>query len=125
MIFGNTIAMSQKSLDYLWRKQELTMENIANVDTPNYKKKYISFEENFRNKLKAASKVKDNKTMRWAIESANPLQYERTDSARVDENNVNMDVENTELARTTLHYQYLLQSVNNDITRYRSVIKGQ
>lgn len=125
MIFGNTVAMSQKSLDYLWRKQELTLENIANVDTPNYKKKYISFEENFRNKLKAASKVKDYKTMRQTINNAKSLTYERTDSARIDGNNVNMDVENTELARTTLHYQYLLQSVNSDLARYRTVIKGQ
>lgn len=125
MIMGNTIPMAQKSLDYLWKKQELTSTNIANVDTPNYKKKYISFEEAFRSKLRGASQVKDSKAMRQAIQSAKYLTYERTDSARVDDNNVNIDVENAELARTTLHYQYLLQSVSSDISRYRSAIKGQ
>lgn len=125
MIMGNTIAMAHKSLDYLWKKQELTLTNIANVDTPNYKKKYISFEEQYRNKLRAASQVKDSGAMRQAIQSADYLTYTRSDSARLDENNVNIDVENTELARTTLHYQYLLQSISSDITRYRSAIKGQ
>lgn len=125
MMFGNTIAMSGKALDYLWRKQEVTSENIANVDTPRYKRKSVSFEETFRNKLRAASQSHDQTAMQDAIKSSAYLVYNVTDSSRIDENNVNMDYENTELARTTLHYQYLLQSVSGDITRYRSVIKGQ
>mgnify|MGYP002517583291 CR=1 FL=1 len=125
MIFGNTIPMSVKALDYLWKKQELTSDNIANVDTPGYKQKYISFEDTFRQKLTAASNAKTSSAMRQAIDSSNYLVYDRSDSARVDENNVNLDYEYTELARTTLHYQYLLRSVNGDLTRYRSVIKGQ
>lgn len=124
MIFGNSVLMESKSLDYLWKKQEVTADNIANVNTPGYKKKHISFEETFRRKLVAASTVDDEKTMEKAIRSSEYNIWERNDSARVDENNVNLDVENTELARTTLHYQYLLQSVNSDITRYRTVIKG-
>ena len=63
--------------------------------------------------------------MREAIDSSNFLVYDRSDSARVDENNVNLDYEYTELARTALHYQYLIQSVNGDLTRYRTAIKGQ
>lgn len=125
MMFGNTIAMSGKALDYLWKKQEVTSENIANVDTPRYKRKSVSFEETFRNKLRAASQSHDQSAMRDAIKNSSYLEYKVTDSSRIDENNVNMDYENTELARTTLHYQYLLQSVNGDIIRYRSVIKGQ
>ena len=125
MIFGNTIPMSVKALDYLWKKQEVTSDNIANVDTPGYKQKYISFEDTFRQKLRAASDAKTGAAMREAIDSSNYLVYDRSDSARVDENNVNADVENTKIARSTLHYQYLLQSVSNDIKRYQSVVKAQ
>lgn len=124
MIFGNTIAMSGKAMDYLWKKQEVTSENIANVDTPGYKRKSVSFEETFRNKLRAASQAYSQSKMQNAIKDSTHLVYNVTDSARVDENNVNMDYESTELARATLHYQYLIQSVNGDITRYRSAIKG-
>ncbi|WP_122643844.1 flagellar basal body rod protein FlgB [Luxibacter massiliensis] len=125
MIFGNTIPMAGKALDYLWKKQEVTSDNIANVDTPGYKTKSVSFEETFQNKLKAASGTHDNTQMRQAIDSSTYQIYDTSSSARVDENNVNLDVEYTELTRTALHYQYLLQSVNNDFTRYRSAIKGQ
>lgn len=124
MILGNSVLMAAKSLDYLWKKQEVTADNIANVNTPGYKKKHISFEETFRRKLAAASTVDDEKAMEKAIQSSSFNIWERNDSARVDENNVNLDVENTELARTTLHYQYMLQSMNSDITRYRTAIKG-
>lgn len=125
MNFGNTIPMSQKALDYLWKKQEITMDNIANISTPGYKAKEITFRETFQNKLKAAAQTGDANDVRKAIQDSDYTVYERSDSARVDGNGVNVDVEYTELSRTTLHYQYLLQSVNSDITRLRTAIKGQ
>ena len=125
MNFGNTIQMSQKALDYLWKKQEITMDNIANITTPGYKAKEISFQDTFRNKLKVATQTGDANDVRAAIRDSDYTVYERSDSARVDGNGVNVDVEYTELSRTALHYQYLLQSVNSDITRLRTAIKGQ
>lgn len=124
MFFGNTIAMSQKSLDYLWKKQEVTSANIANVDTPGYKRKEVSFEETFRKKLLQAEQSKDADSVRRAINESSYMVYDTSSSARADGNNVSQDVEGVELARATLQYQYLIQSVNADITRYRSAIKG-
>ena len=46
-MLGNTISMANKSLDYLWWKMEVVQNNLANVDTPGYKKKDVSFEEVF------------------------------------------------------------------------------
>ncbi len=125
MDFGNTISMSQKALDYLWKKQEITMDNIANVSTPDYKAKQITFQETFQNKLKAAAQTGGADDVKKAIRDSDYIVYERSDSARVDGNGVNVDVEYTELSRTALHYQYLLQSVSSDITRLRTAIKGQ
>ena len=125
MIFGNTISMAQKSLDCLWKKQEALSDNLANIDTPGYKRKQVSFEEAFRKRLIAADEKKSSAKMREAIEGAGYTVYTRDDTARVDENNVNADVEETEMTRTWLHYNYLLQSVTNDIKRYQSAIKGQ
>lgn len=125
MIFGNTIAMSQKSLDFLWKQQEVLALNIANVETPGYKKKMVSFEDEYRKRLQAASQTKNTSKIRQAIDEVDCLVYSRDDSGRVDENNVNADVENTKIARSTLHYQYLLQSVSNDIKRFQSVVKVQ
>lgn len=124
-MFGNTISMADKALDFVWKKQEVIAMNIANVDTPGYKSKNVTFEDIYRKRLQAASKTKNTSTMRQAIEQADCLQYSWDHSARVDENNVNADVENTKMARTTLQYQYLLQSVTGDIKRLQSAIKAQ
>ncbi len=125
MKLGNTISMAQKSLDYLWKKQEVTANNLANVDTPGYKKKTVSFEDTFRRKMEAAASAGDPGKVRQAIEESDYRVLSQNSSARVDGNNVNADFEYTELSRTALHYQYMIQSVSSDITRYRSAIKGQ
>ena len=121
-IFGNTIALAQKAMDMLWVKQEAISNNLSNVDTPGYKRKQVSFEEAFRKRLQAS----DGRTSRRdAISGANYPVTSRDDSARVDENNVNADVENTEMTRTWLHYYYLTYSANADIKRLQTAIKGQ
>lgn len=109
----------------LWVKQEAISDNLANVDTPGYKRKQVSFEEAFRKKLQAAGESKGGTSMRKAISEADYTVTSRDDSARVDENNVNADVENTEMTRTWLHYYYLTYSANADIKRLQSAIKAQ
>lgn len=124
-MFGNTIAMMGRSLDYLWKKQEITANNIANVDTPGYKKKSVEFEELFRRKLATAAETGKRDDVRRAIRNTPSIVVTDRTSVRADGNGVDADVEYTELTRTALQYQYLVQSVSSDITRYRSVIKGQ
>ena len=125
-MYGNTIGMMEKSLDFLWTKQGVTSNNIANVDTPGYKSKYVPFEETFQRRLAAASGTRDGRQMKQAIAGASTVIHETTgETARLDENNVNADSEMVELTRTALQYQYGLNSVNSDITRLRTAIKGQ
>ena len=33
-LYGNGLLLGEKTLDSLWMRQNLTMNNIANVDTP-------------------------------------------------------------------------------------------
>ncbi len=124
-MFGNTIMMAQKSLDCLWKKQEAISANLANVDTPGYKRKQVSFEETFRRRLQAAGETKSDRKMKEAIAGTDYTVYTRDDSARVDENNVNADVENTEMTRTWLHYNYLINTITSDVKRFQTAIKGQ
>lgn len=69
-MFGNTISMMEKSMDYLWKKQEVTANNIANVDTPGYRRKRVNFEETFRRKLEATALTGKNEDVRQAIQSS-------------------------------------------------------
>ena len=122
-IFGNSIMLSEKSLDYLWKKESVTLTNIANSETPGYKAKYVTFEDIYRNKLLAASG--NRRDISEAIDRSRwTVQESQTESTRVDGNNVVADTEQAELVRTALQYQYVIQSLNSDLTRLSTVIKG-
>lgn len=60
-------------MDYLWKKQEVTANNIANVDTPGYRRKRVNFEETFRRKLEAAALTGKNEDVRQAIQSSKAM----------------------------------------------------
>lgn len=123
-IFGNTMLMSAKSLDYLWAKQTATVDNIANNDTPGYKAKIVTFEDEFRKRLSTTASNSPSKIRSAVMGSKYRVQTNRNQSARLDGNNVNTDIENVELARSGLQYQYVINSLNGDVNRLRSVIKG-
>lgn len=123
-IFGNALEMQKKSLDYLWKKQEVTMNNIANAETPGYKSQYVTFENEFREKLERAAGAGNSQNLRKAVEESRwQVHTNSRKETRLDGNGVDMDAQNIELARTALQYQTVLQSLNSDISRIRSVLK--
>lgn len=125
-LFGNNIDLASKSMEYLWGKQQITLQNLANVDTPGYKSKYVTFEDEFRTRLRNASMAKDGEKMEDAISGSHFIVHDTEDeSTRLDESNVNADVESVELSRATLQYMYTAQAITSDIARLRSVITGQ
>ena len=44
-IYGNGIALTERVLDNLWTRQTVTLNNIANNDTPGFKSQFVTFEE--------------------------------------------------------------------------------
>ena len=122
--FGNSINIAQKSLDYLWKKQSVITDNIANQDTPGYKSRYVTFEDELRSNLAKASQT-DEKDYVKAVENTDfRINTTENESARMDGNNVNPDAEYVELARTTIQYQYAIRAVSDEFARLRSAIIG-
>ena len=52
-LFSNTFQVLEKSLDYSSTKQKVISQNIANVDTPNYKAKDVA-KSSFKGALQAS-----------------------------------------------------------------------
>lgn len=126
-IYGNGIGLTEKMLDYLWARQSITLNNIANVDTPGFKAQYITFEEELAKRLKNASAYRKapKHAVAQAIEDSRAqIHITWDESSRLDGNNVDMDQEQVEVVRTAYEYQYMLSSLNNDITRLRSAAKS-
>lgn len=125
-LYGNGIVLTEKVLDYLWARQTVTLNNIANDDTPGFKSQYVTFEEELARKLQGAGKTSNNpQQVSRAIDGVQArLRTTWTESSRLDGNNVNMDQEQVELVRAAYEYQYMVSSISNDITRLRNAAKA-
>lgn len=124
-IYGNGIALTEKVLDNLWARQTITLNNIANVDTPGFKSQYITFEEELKKHLAQASGRSNPKDRVSHVIQSSGASVQTTwgESSRLDGNNVDMDQEQVDLVRTVFEYQAMSNSISNDINRLRSAAK--
>lgn len=123
-VFGNSMMLMRKSMDYIWKKQEVIANNIANVDTPGYKSRYVTFEEELQHRLK---NVQEGKAESFA-EALQNTQYQihttDNETSRLDGNNVNTDTELVEMTRAAMQYQYAQSAYNGEWNRLRTAIRG-
>ncbi len=125
-IFSNSIRMTEKTLDFLWKRQEAISENIANDSTPGYRAKVVSFEDNLKKSLSSLGPKSKKEDYREALESFKmEIKENNSGSNRLDGNNVSLDSEFVEQARTGLQYQYAIRAVNDELMKLRSVVRGQ
>jgi flagellar basal-body rod protein FlgB len=124
-IADNTnLNLLNRSLDGLWLRQQITMDNIANYSTPGYKSKFVDFESQLREKIEN-SKAGDQKNseVNEKIKSSSIIIGENEDqSMRLDGNSVDLENENLELARTQLQYMYTVTEMNSYFSKLKSVI---
>lgn len=127
---SNAYVMGTKALDYRAIRQDLISSNIANVDTPHYKPRDISFED-----VLFAKRSKISNDLELATTSGGHMQPTKFDSigraklffrdghlARNDANSVDIDVETTEMSKNFTMYNALVNAIKKDISIYRSVI---
>ncbi len=124
-IYGNGVSLTEKMLDFLWTREKVTLNNITNADTPRFKSQYITFEDELKKKLSEASASHSpREAVAQAIDSSRlRVHTTRSETTRLDGNNVDMDQEQVQLVRTAYEYQYMISSINNDISRLKSVAK--
>lgn len=124
-IYGNGISLTEKMLDFLWTRETVTLNNIANDDTPGFKSQYITFEEELKERLSEASASRSpREAVAQAIDSSKlHIHTTRSETTRLDGNNVDMDQEQIQLVRTAYEYQYMLNSLNNDFSRLKNVAR--
>lgn len=120
------INVLDKAADASWLRNEAISNNIANVDTPYYKRQDVSFEDELKKALgNDRSESMDDKVARIRTSSLKARPY--TDygnySYRLDKNNVDIDNENVMLADNQMKYQGLLTSINQEFSDLQAVIK--
>ena len=119
------INVLDKAADASWTRESLITNNIANVNTPNYKRRDLNFESVLNEQLGSCKHESLDAKMRTVdLGQLNPMIY--TDhsslSYRLDGNNVDIDTEEAELASEQIKYQALTTSISKEFSRMKSVI---
>ena len=123
----NYINVLNKAAGASWTKNEIIANNIANVDTPDYKRKDLNFESLLSEALSDTSlhtKNMDKKVANLNLSALKPDVYTEysTLSYRYDGNNVDIDTEQAYLADNQIKYYTLLDSMSQEFNRLKMVL---
>lgn len=120
------INVLDKAADASAFRNQLIANNIANQDTPGFKRQDVNFEAQLTKAMRASKYDSiDAKVSNLRMKSLDPKQY--TDygdfSYRLDENNVDPEQEQVYLAQNRLKYQGLMSSLTSEFANLKAVMK--
>ncbi|WP_238442480.1 flagellar basal body rod protein FlgB [Desulfofalx alkaliphila] len=120
MFFVNnpTVMALKKDLDVGMLRQRVIADNVANVNTPGFKKSHVSFEEQFKTALgrrrlalRTSHPLHLGGVKHPAQAEAKTVQVTNT-ASQPDGNNVNIDEEMVNLAANQMKYQTSTQALD-------------
>lgn len=120
------INVLDKAADAAWLRNEVISNNIANADTPGYKRRDVNFEA----QLEKALGRTDEKRMDQKVAALRSRELEATTHSdfseydyRLDENNVDIQVENVNLAKNQLKYNGLMTGIRMEFQNLMNAMK--
>ena len=122
----NYINLLSKAADASWVRNTVLNNNLANVSTPGSKRSDIAFEDYLKKELSSAGTnvFMDQAVAGVDLSKLNVTTYvdQKELSYRLDGNNVDVDVENANLAQNSIRYYTLLDSITQEFSRIRMVL---
>ncbi|MCM3759442.1 flagellar basal body rod protein FlgB [Alkalihalobacillus oceani] len=125
---GSTFRVLERGLDGAQLRQNAISQNIANVDTPYYKAKDVSFKETLQqamNEPKLKAYRTNEKHLEFSTTSQGPvIETTRNTMYNHNQNNVDIDLEMAELAKNQIYYNALIDRMNGRFSSLQTVIRG-
>jgi flagellar basal-body rod protein FlgB len=106
-IFKGT-KLLQRALDASWIRNKVISNNIANAETPGYKRQKVQFEQFL------SDAQNDNPTIK--------IEQDNSGAMRQDGNNVDIENEMAQMAKNNLMYNALIQKITGEFNKLRSAI---
>ena len=131
--------MKSPTFDYLERglsaanlRHEVIADNLANINTPNFKRSEVVFEELLAKEIYGddgdklplvRTHDKHLPVGKFPLAKAR-VERDDTTTMRADNNNVDIDMEMASLAKNQLYYNALARQLSGHISRIKSVMQG-
>lgn len=134
-LFENNFTILEKSMDAYTKRAEALADNIANVNTPNYKRKDVQFESFLQKALyedgsSVIGRRTDEKHFKIGIENKldsveASFTEDKNTKMRYDGNNVDIEIEKVEQTKNNIRYQFATNKISGGFTLLKSVIKSR
>jgi flagellar basal-body rod protein FlgB len=123
------LTLMERALDAATIRQKVIANNIANVDTPYFKRSEVRFEELLERELQSPTLEGWRTHPRHIPIGKNTLPQPEivTDEHTAMNNNLNnvdIDYEMALMAKNQLRYNVLIQQVNNELKMFRTAMNG-
>ncbi len=120
------IDVLDKAADAAYTRNDILANNLANVSTPNYKRKDVQFESILQASLTGGTGSLNEKIAELDANLDELDSFVYTDhtslSYRLDGNNVDVDQEEAYLAENQIRYQALVDQMDQEFGRYKTVL---
>jgi len=126
-LFELDFRILETCLDVTMLRHKLISHNLANVETPGYKRRYVEFERYLQEAIyprKIRLKRTDPRHLPNYEIVRSEVKVDRTTTFRNDDNNVDIDKEMVALAKNTMRYQVLSSLLSRKMERYNVVLRG-
>ncbi|THB62648.1 MAG: flagellar basal body rod protein FlgB [Spirochaetaceae bacterium] len=132
--FGRTTDILHRSMDVNMLRQSVIADNIANVDTPNFKRSEVNFESSLQKALESEKyrPFPQAITHEKHIPFYRPIDFRTvaprrnldfTTSTKNNGNNVDIEVESINLLNSQLAYQMMTENMNSEYRRINLVLR--
>jgi flagellar basal-body rod protein FlgB len=131
---GPVLSVLEKGLDASSLRQRVISNNVANVDTPNFKRSDVDFQsvlgavigENAENGADLPLKVTDPQHLTGTTNNAQKaIVTDQNSIYRNDGNNVDIDREMANVAENGLYYNSVTQTITSQLGLLRMAIDGK
>lgn len=115
-----------KAADAAWLRNQVLSHNLANDDTPGYKRKDVNFEGALKKALENNRYVSmDDKIANITMDQLSVSSYTEDVgfSYRLDKNNVDFDTESAEIASNYIRYQAIKKCIDEEFSNLKLVMK--
>lgn len=116
MSYFRGIGGLENGLEAAWMRNSVILNNVANVDTPDFKESRVEFETLYRSAIDGSDEDVDRNVRAVVVEN-------ETTTYRMDGNNVDIDEQMADLAKNVIYYNTLSTKISNEFSQLRLAIQ--
>ncbi len=129
--FDKALGIHQTALHFRSERASVLANNLANIDTPNFKAKDLDFKQTLQQKMAKTTGFDMSTTQVRHISGEgfttgnDEVLYRTPQQPSIDGNTVEDQIEHAEYMKNALAFQASFQLLNSKFTGLRSAIRGE